>query len=115
MNKVLTERFLSLVPQEHRTTYKVTLSSNPNKRFGDTFQLFYEQFGIEDEMEIETNKEEMKRPWSLAEGFEALKTRFNDGIAYASFANQPISVIDALNMLLMVLVKTGNFQQQYED
>ena len=47
--------------------------------------------------------------------FELLKTRFNNGIAFAAFANQPISPEDALNMLLTVVVKTGVFLIQYEE
>ena len=41
MNKALTERFLALIPQEHRTTYNVSLIRDPNRRFGVTFQHFY--------------------------------------------------------------------------
>ena len=68
MNKVLTERFLALIPHEHRTTYKVSLIRDPNRRFGVTFQHFYDQFGVKDELELERNRDEMKTIWSLSEG-----------------------------------------------
>ena len=115
MNKALIERFLALTPHEHRTTYNVSLIRDPNRRFGVTFQHFYDQFGVKDELELERNRDEMKTIWSLLEGFELLKNRSNDGIAFAAFANQPISPEDALNMLLTVIVKTGIFQIQYEE
>ena len=41
MNKALTERFLALIPHEHRTTYNVLLIQDSNRRFGVTFQHFY--------------------------------------------------------------------------
>ena len=74
MNKALTERFLALIPHEHRTTYNVSLIRDPNRRFGVTFQHFYDQFGVKDELELERNRDEMKTTWSLSEGFELLKT-----------------------------------------
>ena len=52
MNKALTERFLVLIPHEHRTTYNVLLIRDPNRRFGVTFQHFYDQFGVKDELEL---------------------------------------------------------------
>ena len=70
MNKALTERFLALIPHEHRTTYNVLLIRDPNRRFGVTFQHFYDQFGVKDELD----RDEMKTIWSLSEGFELLKT-----------------------------------------
>ena len=53
MNKALTKRFLALIPHEHRTTYNVSLIQDPNRRFGVTFQHFYNQFGVKDELELE--------------------------------------------------------------
>ena len=57
----------------------------------------------------------MRKPWNIADGWEVLKDRFDDGIAYAVFADAQINVADALNMLIYVLLKTGVFQAQYEE
>ena len=53
-------------------------------------------------------------PQRLADG-QHRKNRFDDGMAYASFAKQAIERSDALNMLITVLVTTGLFQTQYEE
>ena len=55
----------------------------------------------------------MRKPWNVADGWEVLKDRFDDGIAYAVFADATISATDALNMLISVIVKTRVFQTQY--
>ena len=49
MNKALTERFLSIFANKHWRGYNVTIISDPNRTFGNTFSHFYEQFGIRDE------------------------------------------------------------------
>ena len=57
----------------------------------------------------------MRKPWNVADGWEVLKDRFDDGIAYAVFADTIISAADALNMLISVVVKTRVLQVQYEE
>ena len=68
MNKALTERFLSIFADEHRRGYNTTIISNPNRTFGNTFSHFYEQCGIRDEAEIEQNRDDMRKPWNVADG-----------------------------------------------
>ena len=114
MNKALTERFLSIFPNEHRIRYNATIISDPNRTFGNTFAHFYENFGIRDEAEIKKNRDNMRNPWNVANGWEVLKDQFDDGTAYAVFADSTISAADALNMLISVVVKTRVFQTQYE-
>ena len=63
MNKALTERSLSLLPIEHQLGYQEILTRNPNRRFEVTFNHFYNDFGQEDEVEMEDNKEEMRKTW----------------------------------------------------
>ena len=57
----------------------------------------------------------MRKPWNIADRLEVLKDRFDDGIAYAVFADAQINAADALNMLVSVLLKTGVFQAKYEE
>ena len=75
MKKSLTERFLSIFANKHRRGY------NPNRTFGNTFAHFYEQFGIRDKSEIEENRNNMHKLWNIADRWEVLKDRFDDGIA----------------------------------
>ena len=110
MNKALTERFLSIFANEHRRGYNATIVSNPNRTFSNTFAHFYKQFGIRDEAKIEQNRDNMRKPWNVADGWEVLKDRFDDGIAYAVFADATISAADALNMLISIIIKTRVFQ-----
>ena len=57
----------------------------------------------------------MRKLWNIADGWEVLKDKFNDEIAYAVFADAEINAADALNMLISILLKTGVFQAQYEE
>ena len=57
----------------------------------------------------------MRKPWNITDGWELLKYRFDDGIAYAVFADATINAADALNMMISVLLKIGVFQAQYEE
>ena len=91
MNKTLTERFLSIFANKHRRGYNATIVSDPNRTSGHTIAHFYEQFGIRDEAEIEQNCDDMRKPWNIADGWEVLKDRFNDGIAYAIFVDAQIN------------------------
>ena len=60
MNKALTERFLEIMPVAQRQGYKDILVGDPNRRFETTFAYFYDNYGQEDEIEIENNKHKMK-------------------------------------------------------
>ena len=115
MNKSLTEILLSIFANEHRRGYNATIVSDLNRTFGNTFAHFYYQFGIREQSEIEQNRDDMRKPWNIADGWEVLKDRSNEGIAYSVFTDATISAADALNMLIFVLVKTRVFQAQYEE
>ena len=54
----------------------------------------------------------MRKQWDVADGWEVLKDGFNDGIAYAVFADATISAANALNMLISTIVHTRVFQTQ---
>ena len=115
MNKALTERFLSIFSNKHCRGYNATIVSDPNRTFGNTFAQFYKQFGIRDEAEIEKNRDDMRKPWNVADVWEVPKDRFNNRIAYDVFVDATISAADALNMLISVVVKTRVFQAQYKE
>ena len=112
MNEALTERFLSILPVPHQLGYQAILTRDPNKKFEATFNHFFNEFGQEDEVEIEDNKETMKKAWHPREGFQILKQRIQDGMTYASFASKPIGANDALNMLMVVLARTRMFARE---
>ena len=61
MNRALTERFLTLIPSEYVAGYNKVLVRDPNRIFGDTLNYFYTEYGQEDEMEIEENKDTMMK------------------------------------------------------
>ena len=82
MNKALTERFLELVPVAQRQGYKDILVGCPNRRFETTFAYFYDNYGREDEIEIENNKDKMKAELHPRDSFEVSKQRIKDGMMY---------------------------------
>ena len=59
-NKGLTKRFLNLLPIEHRRGYQQILIGDPNRKFIDTLLHFYGEFGHENEIKIEENKDAIK-------------------------------------------------------
>ena len=101
------------MPSAQRQGYKEILVGDPNHRFEATFAYFYDEFGQEDEIEIENNKDKVKAEWHPRDRFEVLKQRIKDGMMYASFANKPISADDALNMMMVVIARTRVFATQY--
>ena len=105
MNKSPTDRFLSIFANKHRRGYNATIVSDLNRKFGNTFAYFYKQFGIRDKAEIEQNRDDMRKPWNIADGWEVLKDQFDDGIAYAVFADATINAAEAFNILISVLLK----------
>ena len=115
MNKALTERFLTLIPNEHSLGYSEILTRDPNRKFVTTSVYFYSEFGQEDKVEIEENKDEMKAPWHPKEGFQVLRQRITDGMLYASFAGKPINNEDSLNMVMVVVTRTRMFPAAYQE
>ena len=115
MNKALTELFLSIFATKHWKGYNMTIISDPNRTFGNTFAQSYKQFGIRDEAEIKQNLDNMCKPWNIADRWEVLKDRFDNGIAYTVFTDATINTANALDMLISILLKTGVFQAQYEE
>ena len=95
--------------------YNEVLVRDPNRIFGETLNYFYTEYGQEDEMEIEENKDTMKQQWHPRDGFQLLKQRIMDGCTYATFAGEPISDKDALNMLMVVIAQTRLFAQEYQE
>ena len=45
---------------------------------------------MRDEAEIEQNRDNMRKLWNVADGWEVLKDQFDNGIAYAVFADATI-------------------------
>jgi hypothetical protein len=86
MNMALTDRFLSTLAARHSDAYYTILITEPNQRFGVTFQYFYDLFDDRDEREIEVNRDNLKQPWNMQQGFQFTKARFQDGTNFAEFA-----------------------------
>ena len=61
MNKALTKRFMSLLPNEYQLGYNEILTRDSNRIFGETLNYFYTKCGQEDKVEIKENKEQMKK------------------------------------------------------
>ena len=79
MNKALTNKFMCLLPIKYQQGYNEILTRDPNCIFGEMLNYFYTEYGQEDEVEIEENKEQMKKPWHPRDGFQLLKQQVLDG------------------------------------
>ena len=73
MNNTLTKHFLLLITLDQCKGYLYSLTSDPNKRFGNIFEYFYSHFGVKDETEIGTNCDRMKTAWNSSTGFGVFK------------------------------------------
>ena len=113
MNRVLTERFLSLFAPEQSPAYYNLIIQAPGRHFGRTFAYFYELFGTRDEREIKLNRNNMAAPWNRQSGFQSLKAQNMNSVAIAAFATAPIKPKDVLNMLVAVNLGTGVFKLEY--
>ena len=66
-------------------------------------------------MKPKQSREPIKAAWDPTDRFEILRKRFDDALIYTAFAESSISVSNALNLLLNVILKTGIFQVQYKE
>ena len=89
MNKALTEVLLKLLPTDVSTGYAKVLLNDPNITFGVTLQYFYTMFGDNDPIEKENSCMSMS---AARDGFSfaTLRTRIEDGCAYAAFTDVPL-------------------------
>jgi len=81
--------------------------------FKDAFQIFLDGFGATTEHDCEENKNRMKAPWTLQDGWLILQKRIDNGIIYALFAQHVIADKDVVNMTMQVILKTGIFALEY--
>ena len=65
---------------------------------------FYNEFGNEDKIELEENKDKMKVNWYSKDWFQLLKQRIMNGMMYNAFAGKPTRNKDALNMVMVIVV-----------
>ena len=104
-----------MLPSAHQLRYAEVMTRKPNPRFKDTFAHFYTEFDQKGGVEVETNKEDMKKAWHPSKWFQVPKQRIQDGCTYAAFISKQISNKDALNMLTVVITRTSLFAREYKD
>ena len=68
-----------LLPAEYQIGYNKILTNNLKRIFEVTLNHFYNKYGQEDKVEIEENKETMKKQWHPREAFQVLKQQISDG------------------------------------
>jgi hypothetical protein len=115
MNKALCKWFLSLFSTTTHKSYQTTLLQNSNRGLGETRKHLYWKFGLQDEVKIEQNKDRLKAPWNITNGFEVLKGDSNDGIVFLEFIDAVIDTANMLNIRIAVIVKTKHFKQEYQE
>ena len=90
MNSALIDRFLSLMDPTYTTDFTYARVTHPTLQFRDCFTYFIGRYGATNETERSENRERMKAPWTLQEGWERLQKQIDDGHIYSLFANHPI-------------------------
>jgi hypothetical protein len=64
---------------------------------------------------MEVNRDNMESPWNTQSRLQVLKARFDDGAAFAAFANQHTPATNVLNIPLVVILVMGVFQLEYSE
>ena len=77
------------------------------------FQTFLDDFGATIEHAREDNKNRMKAPCTLQDGWLILQKRINDGIIYTLFTQHAILDKDVISTTMQVILKTGRFALGY--
>ena len=114
MMSSLIDRFLSLIDLTYKSDFENHRISNPNITFRECFHWFIERYGDVNELDRDENKSRMKKAWTLQDGWENLRRQMEDGQLYAQFAQSPISEKEVVDIALLVIMKVGLFEQQYE-
>ena len=66
--------------------------------------------------EREENRNQMKFDWNLQDGWQALQEQIEEGQLFAALTNAAIPDVDAVDIAVTVLMKTGMFEQAvYEE
>jgi len=81
------DRKLSLIAKPYKAEFNLKRYSDPNMNFKDAFQMFLDDFGATTEHDREENRNRMKAPWTLQDGWLILRKRIDDGIIYTYLHN----------------------------
>ena len=114
MNSALTDRFLSLIDAAYTADFTNASVTQPDVQFRECFTYFLGRYGATNESERSANKEAMKTPWTLQDGWERLQKQMDDGHIYSIFANATIPDTELVDIAITVINQTGLFTNQYE-
>ena len=115
MSNALIHRFLSLLRSDDKEEYEEHHITNPNETFQECFQWFVDNFGDTDEPERERNRERMKKPWAMQDGWIRLTSQIESGRNYAHFCGKPISESDILDIAMTHILNTQLFAFEYAE
>ena len=104
-----------MLRQDDKEEYKEHHITNPNETFQECFQWFVDNFGDTDEPERERNRERMKKPWAMQDGWIRLTSQIESGRNYAHFCGKPISESDILDIAMTHILNTQIFAREYEE
>ena len=86
MNTTLVDCLFSLISGPYKEEFTLKQFSNPNMTFRHAFPVFLDNYRATLEHDGEENKNRMKAPWSLQDGWLVLQKWINDGIIFSLFA-----------------------------
>ena len=114
MNSALIDRFLTFMDLAYKQDFMNTRVTNPRVQFRDCLAYFLQRYGNTNETERAKNKELMKIPWALQDGWERPQKQIDDSTIYAIFSGHPIPDSDIVDAAITLIIQTGLFSTQYE-
>ena len=115
MNEALTSLFLATIQPAYKRHLENDLVGVTQQNFWTIFSSFLDKYGRVTPIDREQNIVRMKKTWDPSEPIEILFAQINDANEYSIFAGTPLQEHDLLQAAEMLVLKTGQFAQEYRD
>ena len=115
MNEALTSLFLATIQPAYKRHLENDLVGVTRQNFWQIFSTFLDKYGRITPIDRELNVSRMKKQWDASEPIETLFAQINDANEYSLFAGTPFQEHDLLQAAEMLVLRTGQFAQEYRD
>ena len=115
MNEALLTLFLAAIDPAYKRHLENDLVGVTQQNFWDVFSSFLDKYGRVTPIDHEQNLIRMKRNWDAQEPIETLFAQINDANEYSIFAGTPFQEHDLIQAAEMLVLRTGQFSQEYKD
>ena len=115
MNEALISLFLAAIQPAYKRHLENDLVGVTQQSFWTVFSSFLDKYGRVTPIDREQNSSRMKKAWDASDPIEILFAQINDANEYSIFAGNPLQEHDLLQAAEMLVLKTGQFAQEYRD